>query len=72
MLVQQDGSVNIGPSNKHGVNAETTYCQVVAEELKSRLGQLLPNGMIYLPMMFRWIVQPLQTPVIRRLPGKPS
>ncbi|MGB6064711.1 MAG: xanthine dehydrogenase family protein molybdopterin-binding subunit [Desulfomonilaceae bacterium] len=54
VLMQQDGSVNIVAFRTDiGVNAETTYCQVVAEELGVKVEDVFfRNGDdCYLPMM---------------------
>ena len=54
VLMQQDGSVNIVAFRTDiGVNAETTYCQVVAEELGLKVEDVFfRNGDdCYLPMM---------------------
>ncbi len=54
LLVQQDGSVNIIAFRADvGVNAETTYCQIVAEELGVPIEQVhfRHQDDVYLPLM---------------------
>lgn len=54
VLIQQDGSVNIVAFRTDiGVNAETTYCQVVAEELGMKVEDVFFRNQddVYLPLM---------------------
>jgi xanthine dehydrogenase molybdenum-binding subunit len=54
ILIQQDGSVNIiALRTDIGVNAETTYCQVVAEELGMRIEDVFFRNQddVYMPLM---------------------
>ncbi len=54
VLIQPDGSVNIlGFRCDQGVNAETTYCQVVAEELGMRFEDVFFRQQedVYFPLM---------------------
>ncbi len=54
LMIQADGSVNvIGFRADVGVNAETTYCQVVAEELGVPVEQVFfrQQDDVYLPLM---------------------
>lgn len=54
VFIQQDGSVNIVSIRTDvGVNAETTYCQIVADELGVRVEDVhfRPHGDVYLPSM---------------------
>jgi CO/xanthine dehydrogenase Mo-binding subunit len=54
VLIQQDGSVNIVSFRcDQGVNAETTYCEVVAEELGMKVEDVFfrQQNDVYLPLM---------------------
>lgn len=54
LMIQADGSVNVvGMRADIGVNAETTYCQVVAEEMGVRLEDVFfrQQDDVYLPLM---------------------
>lgn len=54
LLIQPDGTVNIiALRSDIGVNAETTYCQIVAEELGMRINDVFfrQQDDVYLPLM---------------------
>ena len=54
LLIQEDGSVNIIALRADvGVNAETTYCEIVAEELGVRIADVFfrQQDDVYLPLM---------------------
>lgn len=54
LLIQEDGSVNIVALRADvGVNAETTYCEIVAEELGVRVEDVFfrQQDDVYLPLM---------------------
>ncbi len=54
LLIQPDGTVNIVALRSDvGVNAETTYCQIVAEELGMRIQDVFfrQQDDVYLPLM---------------------